>query len=186
MKLSDIVNNLPKKVKLNKNFTLEESFDINTIVQIKGVALDFDGGEGEKCYKLFVTALAEDMKYNQSIAVPDWFDDNHKPTLTYFDVMKKAFDQWGNLNDVIFVMENDDCFDLVEDNDDTRIKFAIDELNKLSDELERKKDSMLTIITGESTYILAEKTRIGGKMEGINMTIEEIRRQIKDLTENLK
>lgn len=185
MKIADIVNNLPKKVKLNNKFTLEESFDVNTILQVKGVTLDFDGGEGEKCYKVFVTALAEDMKYNRSIAIPDWFDDNHKPTLTYFDAMKKAFDQWGNLNDVIYVMENDDCFDLIENDDNTRVQFAIDELNKLSNELERK-NKILLAITEDNRIPFSEKTRIDAKMEGVNVAIEEIRRQLKDLNDNLK
>lgn len=185
MKISDIMNELPKKVKLNKNFTLEESFDVNTILLIKGVSSDFDGNDGEeKCYKVFVTALAEDMKYNQSIAIADWFDDNHKPTKTYFDQMKKVFDQWGNLNDVIYVMENDDCFDLVN-NDNDKIHYTINELNQLNETLKKQSNSLygLLDIDGQS---ITEKVRIGGKMEGLSMAMEDIRRQIKDLTDKLQ
>lgn len=186
MKITDIMNELPKKVKLNKNFTLEESFDVNTILLIKGVKLDFGGNDNEeKCYKVFVTALAEDMKYNQSIAIADWFDDNYKPTKTYFDVMKKAFDQWGNLNDVIYVMENDDCFDLVN-NDSDKIHYAINELNQLNETLKKQNDTLSTMFKSYDEYSMSEKVRIGGKMEGLNMAMEDIRRQIKDLTDKLQ
>jgi len=74
MKITEINNRLPKKVKLNKNFTLEESFYVNTILLVKGANIvDWDG-KSEKCYKVFVTALAEDMDHNRSVAIADWFD----------------------------------------------------------------------------------------------------------------
>jgi hypothetical protein len=185
MTINDIANNLPKKVKLNKNFKLDESFDPNTIILVKGVVLE-DGWDdkGEKCYKVFVTALAEDMEYNRSVAIPTWYDENHQPTKTYYDVMKKALDQWGNMNDVIYVMENDDVFDVIEDSNKTQIKFAIDELNKLNEELKRKHNTLYGVISLDGQTI-TERVRIGGKMEGIQLAMEEIRRQIKDLNDKL-
>ena len=35
MKIADIISKLPLKVKLNNNFTLDESFDKGTIVFVK-------------------------------------------------------------------------------------------------------------------------------------------------------
>jgi len=177
MKITDIVNDLPKRVKLNKNFTLEESFDVNTILQIKGVIVD-EWVENEKCYKVFVTALAKDMEYNRSVALPDWLDSSGNPTKTFYDVNHKFMDQWGNLNDVIYVMENDDCFDLPEkDNNNNKIQFAIDELNNLKDILIQKVNNLNLFMPSD---------RINGKIEGVNLAIEDIRKQLKELNEKLK
>lgn len=177
MNIKDIIPKLPLRVKLNNKFTLEESFDTNTILLIKSASIDDWGGDGEKCYKVHVTALADDMKYNRSIAIADWFDDNHNPTLTYFDVTKKILDKDGNLNDIIYVMENDDCFDLVEENKNTsNIERAIYELNELSDELKLRVNNLNQLESSD---------RIKGKIEGVNLAIESIGRQLKLLNEKL-
>lgn len=109
---------------------------------------------------------------------------NGAPTKTYYDVNRKLIDQWGNLNDVIYVMENDDCFNLVEDSNKPKIQFAIDELNKLDEELKRKHNTLYGALTVDGQNI-TERVRIGGKMEGIDLAIKEIRRQLNDLQNQL-
>ncbi len=113
MKIKDIQDRLPLKIKLNKGFTLDESFDPNTIVLVKNITEDgWDGDPSGRCYKLIVSALKEDMEHNKKVAIPDWNDND-----TIYDAPyhKKFYDEDGNFNDTIYVMENDNFFDLVEE-----------------------------------------------------------------------
>lgn len=109
MKITDLKDKLPIKVKLNS----KESFDINTKLLIKSFKIDGDDGN-EICYKVNVSALKEDLEYNKSVASQDWFNSKTKKfDLNYYDVHKP--DENGNYEDTIFVMENDDCFDLCDE-----------------------------------------------------------------------
>jgi hypothetical protein len=116
MKITDIISKLPLKVKLNNNFTLEESFDKGTIVFVKSCEIDEDY-DGESCYKVYVSALKEDLDYNTSVSIPNWRNPkNGDYELNFYEVN----DITDDYDDIIYVMENDDCFDLVE-NFETKI-----------------------------------------------------------------
>ena len=68
MKINEVLAlGLPIRVKLNENFQLDESVDPQTIIQINNCQLDSDWDE-EDCYKLYITALNEDMSHNISVA----------------------------------------------------------------------------------------------------------------------
>lgn len=110
MKIADIITKLPLKVKLNNNFNLDESFDKGTIVFVKSCELE-DGYESEACYKVYVSALKEDLEYNKSVSISNWRNfKNDQYELNFYEVNNIT----GDFEDTIYVMENDDCFDMVE------------------------------------------------------------------------
>jgi hypothetical protein len=123
MRIVDISSSqLPLRVKLNSNFTLEESFDLGTILQINSFVPDIDG-----CYKVWVTALVKDMEHNQTVAQRDWLDNSTGQfNINIFESNKRDFDAKGNFNDVIFVMDTDDCFDIITEYDEP--KFSINDM----------------------------------------------------------
>jgi hypothetical protein len=123
MRIVDILKTqLPLRVKLNSNFQLEESFDPGTIVQINSFVPDIDG-----CYKVWVTALAKDMEHNKTIAERNWLDSSTGLfNIDIYESNKKQFDLNGNFNDVIFVMDRDDCFDIITEYDEP--KFSINDV----------------------------------------------------------
>ena len=63
MKILEIKDKLPIKVKLNNSFYLDGSFDSGTILLIKEIKLNFNN-----CYKILVTALKEDLEHNRKVA----------------------------------------------------------------------------------------------------------------------
>lgn len=134
MKIKDLEYLLPVKVKLNKNFTLEDSFDVNTIVLVKAFVLDSNDCGGN-CYKAWVSALKEDMVHNRRVAIPDWRNSKtDRYDQTYYESNKPNPD--GDYDTTVFVMEEDDCFDLVESNTSNQhtnlsIEFAISMLEEL-------------------------------------------------------
>lgn len=133
MKITDIISKLPCKVKLNNNFTLEESFDKGTIVFVKSCKIE-EVYEGEACYKLYVSALKEDLEYNTSISIRNWRNPkNDQYELNFYEVNKIT----GDFEDTIYVMENDDCFDLVES------KVTID--SKMVSDIEKLIDTVLSV-----------------------------------------
>ncbi len=123
MRIVDILKTqLPLRVKLNSNFRLDESFDAGTIVQINSFVPDIDG-----CYKVWVTALAKDMEHNKTIAERNWLDSSTGLfNIDIYESNKKQFDLKGNFNDVIFVMDRDDCFDIISEYDER--KFSINDM----------------------------------------------------------
>lgn len=115
MRILDI-KNFPIRVKLNQNFQLEESFDVGTILQLNSWEIDFSSSSGT-CYKINVTVLKSDIDHNKSISIRNWKNfDTGNFELDIFEARKEMFDSNGNFHDTIFVMEVDDCFDLVDDN----------------------------------------------------------------------
>jgi uncharacterized protein YkuJ len=116
MRLLDI-RSFPIRVKLNQNFQLEESFDVGTILQLnwwKGVG-EIYGADG-RYFEVGVTVLKADLEYNKSIALRDWTNpETGNYDLNIYEVSTKNFDSNGNFIDTIFVMETDDCFDLVDE-----------------------------------------------------------------------
>lgn len=118
----------PIRVKLNKNFNLDESVDPGTIIQINKIDLDaLDGDEG--CYKVAITLLNEDMDYNQSIASSDWFDKHGNACLNYYQVSLNEKQLNGDYKSFIYVMSNDDVFDLVEEKENV-VDLILKELRK--------------------------------------------------------
>ena len=132
MKITDIIDKLPCKVKLNENFQLTESFDKGTIVFIESCQIDTDD-----CYELHVLAMKEDLPHNISVAIRNWYDKNGGPTLNIFQANPERFNSEGNFEDTIFVMENDDCFDLVEP------KLTID--SKMVSDIEKLIDGIMSV-----------------------------------------
>ena len=133
MKIGDIIDKLPCKVKLNNNFTLDESFDSGTIVFVKSCEIE-EVYEGEACYKVYVSALKEDLEYNTSISIHDWRNPkNDQYELNFYEVNKIT----GDFEETIYVMENDDCFDLVEP------KLTID--SKMVSDIEKLIDGVMSV-----------------------------------------
>lgn len=118
----------PIRVKLNKNFNLDESVDPGTIIQINKIDLDALDGD-EECYKVAITLLNEDMDYNQSIASSDWFDNDGNACLNYYQVSLNEKQLNGDYKSVIFVMGDDDVFNLVEEKENV-VDLILKELNE--------------------------------------------------------
>jgi hypothetical protein len=119
MNVKDLLNReTPFKIKLNNKFTLEESFDPGTILLVKTIKEDetFDDGT---VYKLWVSALKEDEEHNVSVAIHDWLDSNSRASLNIYEANKNMLDSKGNYNDTIYVMDFDECFDEVVEEDDS-------------------------------------------------------------------
>lgn len=123
MKITEISKTqLPLRVKLNSNFQLDESFDPGTVLQINSFVPDCGG-----CYKVWVTALAKDMEHNKTIAERNWLDSSTGLfNIDIYESNKKDFDSDGNFNDVIFVMDTDNCFDIITEYDEP--KFSINDM----------------------------------------------------------
>lgn len=105
---------LPVKVKLNSNVNkLDETFDPDTILIINKVILDDDD-----LAILNVTAHADDYEHNKSVASNEWYDKNTKEyTANIYESNSKFFDDKGNFNDKMYIMIDDDMFDIVNDYD---------------------------------------------------------------------
>jgi hypothetical protein len=109
------IKQFPIRVKLNSNFGLDLSFDKNTILQLNSVELDFEDNEGCS-YKVYVTALGSDLEYNKSIASRNWMNlENKNYELDIFEFYEDVIKPNGDFKTSIFVMGNDDCFDLVDE-----------------------------------------------------------------------
>jgi hypothetical protein len=114
MRIIDIKDFLIR-VKLNDKFQLEESFDVGTILQLNSAIIDsYD--DGWNCYRVEVTALGSDLEHNKSISVKNWRDfKTNEYNLDIFEFHKDDIKPNGDFNTSIFVMEYDDCFDLVDE-----------------------------------------------------------------------
>lgn len=101
----------PIKVKLNSKFVADTTFDPHAIIMVKLYYEDkyTDEEDVEKMYVVHVSALKEDFKHNSSVAIPNWYDANNDPKLTYYDTHKPNIH--GDYDEVLYVMENDDVFD---------------------------------------------------------------------------
>ena len=124
MKLKDLkFSDFPVRVKLTDGFTLDDSFDPGMIVQLNSFMVDSNEPGYGKSYQIYVTVLPEDIPYNKSVAQRNWYDKNGKPCLDYFESMEQFYKQAdGSYKDSIFVMENDDFFELVPEKTSEEIK----------------------------------------------------------------
>lgn len=131
MNINDLKDKLPIKIKLNKNFTLAESFDNNTILLLKVANVENEDDFG-KSWKILVTALKEDLEHNKTVAIYDWYNpENNKYDLSYYDTHRP--NSVGNYEDTIYVMEDDDCFDLIDSTSPSKetIEYALNVLEEL-------------------------------------------------------
>lgn len=142
MKITDL-KELPVRVKLNKNFKLEDSLDPNIIVQINNYFVESD--DFGICYRVQVTLLASDYEHNKSVAIRDWRNPNSDEfNADYFvaNIQKKQSN--GDYWDIIYVMEDDDAFDLINSVNENKTDAVIDELNRIVNEIELGKNKPLT------------------------------------------
>ena len=125
MKITEISKTqLPVRVKLNSNFQLDLSFDKNTILQLNSVELEFED-DGACSYKVYVTALGSDLEYNKSVASRNWKNlesGNYELDIFEFYGIKPN----GDFKTSIFVMDTDDCFDIITEYDEP--KFSINDM----------------------------------------------------------
>jgi hypothetical protein len=109
------IKQFPIRVKLNSNFQLENSFDVGTILELNGIRTDFKGIV-DTSYEVSVTALGSDLEYNKSICERNWMNfKTNNFELDIFEFHKDDMKPNGNFNTSIFVMGDDDCFDLVDE-----------------------------------------------------------------------
>lgn len=119
MRINEL-KHFPIRVKLNNNFKLEESFEPNTIIRINSCVLDETWGDSAS-FILNVTALKSDLEHNKSVSVKDWKNSTTgKFDIDIFDHFKSNFDVNGDFHDTIFVMSDEDCFDIVDDKNTLR------------------------------------------------------------------
>jgi hypothetical protein len=119
MTIKEIVDNslMGLKFSLNENFKLEESFDPGTIFYIHSVFYFTDG-----CFEVNISIDPEDFDYNFSIAKVNWynFDGVKSDLINIYQSLYKGYYQSTQdgyrlikpLLAKIYVMEDDDCFDL--------------------------------------------------------------------------
>ncbi len=107
MKIKEL--NLPVRVKMNNYFNLDESVDKNTIVYIYKYEDDDDD-----CYKVFFKLLKSDYEYNFAISKRNWYDKNGDAVLNYFEANTLQKDSDGNFLDTFYVMGDENCFDLID------------------------------------------------------------------------
>jgi hypothetical protein len=118
------IKQFPIRVKLNSNFQLDESFDCGTILQLNSVRLEFEGSV-DNSYEVSVTALGSDLEYNKSIAIRNWKNVNtNQFELDIFEFHKDVMKSNRDFQTSIFVMEDDDCFDIIDDEP----KFSINDM----------------------------------------------------------
>lgn len=117
MKVEDILKlELPIKVKLNKGFNLDESFDCGTILQLNTCEVEDEHvyEDDGRCFVLQVTALKEDFNHNKSVSKKGWYNtETGKYDLDFFDGNKELKNENGDYVDTIYVMENDDWCDQI-------------------------------------------------------------------------
>lgn len=137
MKITDL-KELPVRVKINENFKLEDSLDSNMIIQINNYRVDSD--DFGICYRVEVTLLASDHEHNKSVAIRDWRNpQSDQYNVDYFIANQQKRQSNGDYRDVIFVMDYEDVFDLIDSVDDSNnkeIDVVIAELNRIVADLE--------------------------------------------------
>jgi hypothetical protein len=127
MKITDInQSQLPLKVKLNQNWRLDESIENNTIIQINSFKPDMDN-----CYEVFVTVLAKDLEYNKSVCISDWYNTTKTDVWDwdFYEANSDLLDINGNYNFSIYVMNDEDVFD-IEFPDDTPV-YSVNDMMKV-------------------------------------------------------
>ena len=108
-----LVENKSTFVQINNAFTLEDSIDKNFIIEITNIEVDW-----EDCFKVTFKCHPEYYVYNNKVAKKDWYNNERKATLNWFEFNHKYFDPSKQIiEDNLYVMETDLCFDLLEEED---------------------------------------------------------------------
>lgn len=94
------------KFKENVGDHIEESVDPNMMGIVVSCA-----EEGSDCYRLHVD-LNPFENHNRDVAVPNWFDKNGKPSLTWFEVGRYPE---NGIETIYLAMEGEAPFEIVDD-----------------------------------------------------------------------
>ena len=176
MKITDIKqSNLPIRVRLTEGFTLEESYDVGSIIQINSFIKEDKYDTGGWCYAVYTTVLKDDVEYNKTISKRDWSDGKGSYTLNWYESNSILREIDGSYRDTIYVMEGDDFCELIE-NETPIIEYKIEDFEE---PITKKELRTLKKFLGEFTL----KTNAGleihssemenGKWNGI--TIEKVK-----------
>lgn len=133
MTIKDILKlDTPIRVKINENFKLEDSIDPGFIVIINSITTGIDFCED--CYKVDIVLSEKDFKHNVLNSDCTWYDLEMKPCLNYFQANLEKRQHGGDYKDSIYVMEDEDCFDLIEENPNI-VELILKDLHELREKL---------------------------------------------------
>lgn len=113
MKIKDLENKLPCRVKITSGFTLEESIDPGFVVDIVQIKAEDKYGE-DWCYKIWFNIPPELIPICTKVSKSDWRDDSGNYSWNYFEA-KKRLDKNGTYQDTAYVMDCDDWFEFYEE-----------------------------------------------------------------------
>lgn len=113
MKIADLKDKLPCRVKITTGYTLDESIDPGFVVDIVNIKPDTEYDK-EKCYQFWFRIPPELIPICTEVALCDWYDDNRELTWNYFEA-NKQFNKNGTFESSGYVMENDDWFEFYEE-----------------------------------------------------------------------
>ena len=117
------------------------------------------------------------MEHNKSISKSDWFNKETKNyDCDYFDCVynQKEKQDNGDFKSTIYVMEDDDCFDLLSSNND-KFKYSIEILNEIKKEL----INSLGIANNGSDWTIGYNEATMSIISGIDFKIKDIEELIK-------
>lgn len=173
MKITDIKqSDLPIRVRLTEGFSLDESYDIGMIIQINNFQKEDFYDTGGWCYEVYTTVHSDDVDFNKSISKPDWFDKDGNPTLNWFEVNSNKKQSDGSYTDTIYVMEEDDFCELIEETPkENIIEYRTEEMEVISkSELRTMKKFLgeFTLKTNSAVEIHSSEME-NGKWNGIKI-----------------
>jgi hypothetical protein len=121
MRIIDIINQnlIGYKFILNENFLSEESFDPGTILFIDSFTIeniDYEFSPSFRSFKVGVRIAKEDFEHNLLISKSNWYDPDYNPGLNIYKANYQKYFKGNQLikpiESHIFVMGDEDCFDL--------------------------------------------------------------------------
>jgi hypothetical protein len=174
MKLTDIKqSDLPIRVRLTDGFTLEESYDIGSIIQINSFKPEDEYDTGGWCYEVYTTVLKDDVEYNKTISKRDWYDGNGGFTSNWYESNSKKMNQDGSYRDTIYVMEGDDFCEIVAQEKNSVVEYLIEDFEEpiTKQELKTLKKFLgeFTLKTNAGLELHSSEVK-DGKWNGITIT----------------
>lgn len=113
MKIADLKDKLPCRVKITSGYTLEESIDPGFVVDIVQIKPE-EAYNGEMCYRFWFNIPPELIPICTKVAISDWSDNNRNHTWNYFEANQRL-NKNGTFQSDGYVMENDDWFEFYEE-----------------------------------------------------------------------